>query len=72
MGEMRLDQAADVGAQVIVTACPFCLVNLEDAVKTSGRVEQIEIIDLAELVQRSMAGSNPDEPGLVDLEISKK
>lgn len=71
MGEMRLDQAADVGAQVIVTACPYCLVNLEDAVKTSGREQHMEIIDLAELVQRSIAGSHPDDPGSVDLETSK-
>lgn len=57
MGEMRVDMAADVGAEVVVTACPFCLVNLEDAVKTTGREGTMEIIDLAELVQRSINGA---------------
>jgi Fe-S oxidoreductase len=45
--------AAQVGAQVIVTACPFCLINLEDAVKTTGNEGKIEVIDLVELVDKS-------------------
>jgi Fe-S oxidoreductase len=61
MGEVRLDMVADAGAEVVVTACPFCLVNLEDAVKTTGRDGQIEVIDLAELVQRSIAGPEQNE-----------
>jgi hypothetical protein len=36
-------------------------VNLEDAVKTTGRDGQIEVIDLAELVQRSIAGPEQNE-----------
>jgi Fe-S oxidoreductase len=60
MGEIRLDQAEGAGAQVVVTACPYCLVNLEDAVKTSGRESQMEIIDLVELVKRSVAGSKTE------------
>ena len=47
--------AAEVGAQVIVTACPFCLINLEDAIKTTGNEGKIEVIDLIELVDRSMS-----------------
>jgi Fe-S oxidoreductase len=54
MGETRLDMAAEAGAQVVVTACPFCMINLEDAVKTTGREGDMEIIDLAELVSRSV------------------
>ncbi len=55
MGEMRLDMAAEAGAEVVVTACPFCLINLEDALKTTGRAEAMEVIDLAELVERAAA-----------------
>jgi Fe-S oxidoreductase len=54
MGERRVRMAAETGAQVIVTACPFCLINLEDAVKTTGNEGKIEVIDLVELVDRSM------------------
>ncbi len=54
MGERRVHMAEDIGAQVIVTACPFCLINLEDAIKTTGNEGKIEVIDLVELVDRSM------------------
>ena len=54
MGEQRLQQAADAGADVVVTACPFCLINLEDAIKTTGRSETMEVIDIAELVARQV------------------
>jgi Fe-S oxidoreductase len=46
--------AEKIGAQVIVVACPFCLINLEDAVKTSGNEGKIEVLDLVELVDRSL------------------
>ena len=61
MGEQRLQMAADVGAQVVVTACPFCLINLEDAVKTTGREGKIEVLDLAELVQLASADSGEEK-----------
>ena len=61
MGEVRLGQAAEAGAQVLVTACPFCLINFEDAIKTTGRSESMEVIDLAELVGRALPTRN-EEP----------
>lgn len=55
MGERRVKMAMEVGAQVIVTACPFCLINIEDAIKTTGNEGKIEVIDLVELIDRSMS-----------------
>ena len=46
--------AEEIGAELIVTACPFCLINLEDAIKTTGNEGKIEVIDMIELVDRSM------------------
>ncbi|UCF90363.1 MAG: (Fe-S)-binding protein [Desulfobacterales bacterium] len=54
MGVLRVEMARKAGADVIVTACPFCLVNIEDAIKVSGMEGQMEAIDLAELVERHM------------------
>ena len=54
VGEKRVEMADEVGAEVIVTTCPFCLINLEDAIKTSGREGKMEVIDLAELVVKSL------------------
>lgn len=50
IGVKRVRMAAEVGANVIVTACPFCLVNLEDAVKVAGMEGRMRVVDLTELV----------------------
>ena len=46
--------AAEAGANVIVTACPFCLVNIEDAIKVAGMEGNMEAIDLSELIVQYM------------------
>ncbi|MEJ2166953.1 MAG: (Fe-S)-binding protein, partial [Desulfobacterales bacterium] len=50
MGVLRVEMAKQAGADVIVTACPFCLVNIEDAIKVAGLEGEMEAIDLCELV----------------------
>ncbi len=57
MGEVRLDMAVAAGADVVVTACPYCLINLEDAIKTTGREESVKIMDLAEVVAERLDGA---------------
>ncbi len=54
MGVLRVEMARKAGASVIVTACPFCLVNIEDAIKVAGLEGKLEAIDLAELVEKQM------------------
>ena len=50
MGEKRVKMAYEAGATVIVTACPFCLLNFDDAIKTSGLEGKVEVVDLMELL----------------------
>ena len=50
MGVLRVQMAKEAGANVIVTACPFCLVNIEDAIKVAGLEDEMEAIDLCELI----------------------
>jgi Fe-S oxidoreductase len=50
MGSLRVKMAEAAGANVIVTACPFCMINVADAIKTSGLEGKMEVMDLAELV----------------------
>jgi Fe-S oxidoreductase len=33
-----------------VTACPFCLLTLEEEVKTSGHDKTLQVMDMAELL----------------------
>ncbi|NHJ15301.1 MAG: hypothetical protein EAX95_16590 [Candidatus Thorarchaeota archaeon] len=44
----RIEQAADTGAEMLVSTCPFCSRNLRDG---SGSSE-IKVVDLVELVDR--------------------
>ena len=46
------EPAAEAGANVMVTACPFCMVNIEDAIKVAGLEGKMTAIDLAELVDQ--------------------
>ncbi len=52
MGHIRMEMARDAGADVIVTACPFCMAHLEDAVKSAGMEGKMEVIDIVELAAR--------------------
>lgn len=57
MGQVRVEMAKEAGADVIVTACPFCLLNIEDGIKTSGMEGRMEAIDLVELLDRCLVKS---------------
>lgn len=63
MGVKRVQMAAEAGANVIVTACPFCMANIEDAIKVAGLEGKMTAVDLAELVDRQMVqeGSQQSE-----------
>jgi Fe-S oxidoreductase len=54
IGVKRVKMAAEAGANVIVTACPFCMTNLEDAIKVAGLEGKMSAIDLAELAEQQM------------------
>ena len=59
IGVKRVQMAAEAGANVIVTACPFCMVNIEDAIKVAGFEGKMTAIDLAELVDQQIARERP-------------
>ncbi|HSB07493.1 MAG TPA: (Fe-S)-binding protein [Thermodesulfobacteriota bacterium] len=56
--EIRIQEALGLGASVISTSCPFCLLTLEDAAKISGRGDQIMVKDISELVAEAMDDPN--------------
>lgn len=53
-GEIRIREAVALGAKVMATSCPFCLLTLEDAVKTSSLTDQIVVKDISELVAEAL------------------
>ena len=48
---LRLEQAIKVGAQVLVTSCPYCISQFEDSRLTLKDSEVIEIKDITEVFQ---------------------
>jgi Fe-S oxidoreductase len=49
----RTDEALSTGADVVSTACPFCMIMLDDAVKERQREEQVSVLDIAQILERS-------------------
>ena len=54
MSEIRIKEARATGAEVLITACPLCLIMMEDALKTLGLEGQLKVMDLNELVLQSL------------------
>ena len=53
-GVLRVREALDTGAEVIATACPYCIRMLNEAVRELGVGNQIVVRDLAELLLQSV------------------
>ena len=45
----RAEEALSTGAGVLATACPFCLIMLDDAVKSKAR-QDMAVLDIAQLL----------------------
>ena len=46
----RTEDAIETNAEIIATACPFCLTMMEDGVKAHNKEATIKVFDLAELI----------------------
>ncbi|MEO0082711.1 MAG: (Fe-S)-binding protein [candidate division WOR-3 bacterium] len=50
LAEVRVSDALEMNARVIATACPFCTLTFEDAVKTTNSEDKVRIADIAEIL----------------------
>ena len=50
----RTEDALETGAEIIATACPFCMTMLTDGLKYKNREEEIKNLDIAELIVKAM------------------
>jgi Fe-S oxidoreductase len=48
--DLRLHQAKDTGAQVLATACPYCITNFEESRLNLEFEDVLEVRDIAEIV----------------------
>jgi Fe-S oxidoreductase/nitrate reductase gamma subunit len=54
INQMRTDHAIEIKAELIGTACPYCLTMLGDGIKEKGKAETMAAFDLSELILQSM------------------
>jgi len=53
----RIDEALALNPDIVSTACPFCITMLADAVtakQSDGQAEHVEVLDVAQILQRSL------------------
>jgi Fe-S oxidoreductase len=48
----RVEEALSIGAEAIVTCCPWCESNFRDAIEEKG--ESIKVLDILDLVQMAI------------------
>jgi Fe-S oxidoreductase len=54
LAETRVSEALDIGAEIMAVACPFCLLTFDDAIKTTGNEDKIQVKDIMELVTEAL------------------
>jgi Fe-S oxidoreductase len=47
---LRMDEAIGVEANTVITACPYCLIMMEDAIKDKEKSESMKALDISEVV----------------------
>jgi Fe-S oxidoreductase len=48
--DILVEQAVELGAEVLATACPYCILNFRDSIMTMGREDVLEVKDISEIV----------------------
>jgi Fe-S oxidoreductase len=57
----RTDEALGTGADVVSTACPYCLIMLDDAVRARSREDDVRVLDLSQVVEASLQVAATEE-----------
>ena len=50
----RTEDVIETGASIVASACPFCTTMLTDGVKAKDKENDIQVLDIAELVEQLM------------------
>lgn len=54
----RLEDALEVQAEMVATACPYCLIMFDDAIRSKGLGEDVQVVDIVEVLEKNLAGSS--------------
>jgi Fe-S oxidoreductase len=50
----RTDEALSTGADVVSTACPYCLIMLDDAVRARSKEDDVRVMDVSQVMWASL------------------
>lgn len=54
LAQLRIQEALETEAQILATACPFCLLTLEEALKHLKAEERLRVMDIAEITAQAL------------------
>jgi Fe-S oxidoreductase len=54
LGDLRIGEALEVGAEVIATGCPFCVQMLESSLMSFNLEEKLKVMTVSELLAESL------------------
>jgi Fe-S oxidoreductase/nitrate reductase gamma subunit len=54
INQRRLQDALDAEVETVATACPYCLIMYEDAITAKGVGEKINVMDIAEVLEKQV------------------
>ncbi|RKR89191.1 Fe-S oxidoreductase [Micromonospora pisi] len=58
----RVEEAISTGAKTIAVGCPFCTTMISDGVNGKGVADQVEVIDVATVLLRSVKPTTQGQP----------
>ena len=58
----RTDEALGTGADIVSTACPFCMIMLDDAVQANGKGDEVRVMDISQVVEESLLATTAAAP----------
>ncbi|MCX7797451.1 MAG: heterodisulfide reductase-related iron-sulfur binding cluster [Melioribacter sp.] len=54
INEDRTKEALDTGANIIASACPFCMIMISDGLKSLNKSEGVQVKDIAEIIAENL------------------
>jgi len=54
LAEIRLDEALKVDAEILATACPYCLAMLEESARGEEKYQNLKVMDICELLMEGV------------------
>src|SRR3990172_850484 len=61
----RLADVLNVQADILATACPYCLLMFDDAIRSKGLSEQLQVLDISEVMDSRLAKETSRDGGQI-------